>query len=550
MRFCIRNIVKLIFIAALPLLVSCVEKCGVRSALRDAERLLEIAPDSSLMILEGIDEGALNSVGEKYFAKYALLLTQAQDKNYMGAESDSLISAAVRYYEKSGDDYQKMLSYYYKGRINYNVQKYSESILSLMKAEDAAQEIEDDFNLGLIYSLVSSIYKEIYNNVESLGYAKLSYEHFVKADKMEYADWAMFDVANAYCNSRDYDKSLSLLRQVIDTAEVRDNLSLKVEGLSLSGLVSYYKEDYEQAKDFYNSIKNINEFYFKPDDYCYLGISYFELGNIDSAAVCMDILDKLNPFEQKLKYRLHKYYGNYKEAIACLEYENQMQNDIVSRLVTQNVTETIFNYNNYEEAAKNDKIKRQRRGNILLAFGLIAVVVLGSVIFRLYKKMQEAKLEHFQLLYSDAERERDNLAKLLQKNSSLDGAAKDVLKERLAMLNKFFASYITGNMEMSRKLDREMERLLANKEDFMTTTRLAFKDSHPKFIQCLEEKGLTEWEIGYCCLYAMGLKGKEIGDYIKLKSHFNNSSDIRKKLGLNELHLNLGSYIKNLIEES
>ena len=39
--------------------------------------------------------------------------------------------------------------------------------------------------------------------------------------------------------------------------------------------------------------------------------------------------------------------------------------------------------------------------------------------------------------------------------------------------------------------------------------RLAFKASHPMFIRNLEEHGLTEYDINYLCLYAIGLKGKD-----------------------------------------
>ena len=72
--------------------------------------------------------------------------------------------------------------------------------------------------------------------------------------------------------------------------------------------------------------------------------------------------------------------------------------------------------------------------------------------------------------------------------------------------------------------------MLANKDTFMVSTKLAFAGSHPKFIKYLEERGLTDWEISYCCLYALGLKGKEVGSYIKMRSHYNNSSEVREKL--------------------
>ena len=83
----------------------------------------------------------------------------------------------------------------------------------------------------------------------------------------------------------------------------------------------------------------------------------------------------------------------------------------------------------------------------------------------------------------------------------------------------------------------------------MDSTRLAFKASHPKFIQYLEEHNLTDSEINYACLYAIGLRGKEIGEYIQLKRHYHISSDIRKKLGMNEQETNLGIYIRQLMKK-
>ena len=92
-----------------------------------------------------------------------------------------------------------------------------------------------------------------------------------------------------------------------------------------------------------------------------------------------------------------------------------------------------------------------------------------------------------------------------------------------------------------------MDALIANREIFMDSTRLSFAASHPQFIKHLEEHGLTEWEINYCCLYALGLKGKEVGTYIKMRSHYNVSSDIREKLGINEHDTNLGIYLRKLL---
>ena len=145
------------------------------------------------------------------------------------------------------------------------------------------------------------------------------------------------------------------------------------------------------------------------------------------------------------------------------------------------------------------------------------------------------------------EYEKDNLSELLSKNDNMDSKIRSIVAKRIELLNKFFTMYITNNSEISRKVDKELDDLLADKDSFMTSTRLAFAGSHPNFIKYLEEHNLTEREIEYCCLYALGLKGKEVGSYIKMRSHFNISSDIRKKLGLGESDTNLGIYIRKLL---
>ncbi len=162
--------------------------------------------------------------------------------------------------------------------------------------------------------------------------------------------------------------------------------------------------------------------------------------------------------------------------------------------------------------------------------------------------LAEQEIEKYKANYLQIKDERDYLSSLLAHNNEIPQDVKAAIIKRLDLLNKLFMSYITNNTNIDRNLNTEIENILANKNSFMESTKLVFAGSHPNFIKFLEEKGLTEWEIGYCCLYAMGLKGKEIGPFIKLPSHYNLSSGIRVKLGINEHETNLGIYIKKLLK--
>ncbi|MCD8091788.1 MAG: hypothetical protein LUF01_02725 [Bacteroides sp.] len=63
---------------------------------------MEIYPDSALYLLNQLSHP--ETLGGQQRADYALLLTQARDKNYLDSlQSDSLIGFAVNYYRNSGD---------------------------------------------------------------------------------------------------------------------------------------------------------------------------------------------------------------------------------------------------------------------------------------------------------------------------------------------------------------------------------------------------------------------------------------------------------------
>lgn len=130
-----------------------------------------------------------------------------------------------------------------------------------------------------------------------------------------------------------------------------------------------------------------------------------------------------------------------------------------------------------------------------------------------------------------------------------DDKAMEVIRQRLAVLDKVLASHISSDDKTYRISEDEIETLMSDREEFLISTKVVFKESHPEFISALEKKGLSDWEIGYCCLYTLGLKGKDVGEFIRKKRHYIISSEIRKKLGLGEHDTNIGIWLRNLLSE-
>lgn len=163
------------------------------------------------------------------------------------------------------------------------------------------------------------------------------------------------------------------------------------------------------------------------------------------------------------------------------------------------------------------------------------------------KVLLQIEKERVEKLYADAIIERDALSKMAE-SMAPDQELKDVINQRLTLLNKVIASYITDSSAANKEANAQIEMLVSNREAFLESTRKSFEAGHPRFMAYLRSCGLSDWEVNYCCLYLVGLNGKEIGEYINLKRHYTYGSVIRQKLGLGEHDRNLANHLKSLLE--
>ncbi len=142
------------------LLAACTEKIGYNTLLVQADSLMTSHSDSALHILQGISTESLNTKADR--AYYALLLTQARDKNYIVQTDDSLIQMAVRYYDSMRDCKMQAQAYYYWGSVYRDRNEQAIAAEKYLMAIPFAQEINDKVLLGRIYNNAGYLY--IYKN--------------------------------------------------------------------------------------------------------------------------------------------------------------------------------------------------------------------------------------------------------------------------------------------------------------------------------------------------------------------------------------------------
>lgn len=219
-----------------------------------------------------------------------------------------------------------------------------------------------------------------------------------------------------------------------------------------------------------------------------------------------------------------------------------------SEKTVRNSGEDNHRKENVEESVTEKDAMSMMERNMMLAVIILTVVVSSIIIDKAGTDKRRTEIRNKRLMRSIELLEKEKvMLSSMRRDGELNEEMREMLEERLRVLNGFITAYLSGNC--SEQAYNELENMMSDRKDFIHSTHLSFAIGHPRFLEFLKEKGLTDMEIGYCCLHAIGLRGKEIVSYLNSKTYYNASSTIRKKLGLNEHDTNINLYIQKLIKE-
>lgn len=544
---------------SLPLIIlwlilccACSPRSPYWSSITEVDSYIEERPDSALWVLEQIDASQLINKEEK--AKYALLYSMALDKNMIDKTDLSILQPAIDYYNSKGSATDKLRTLYYQGRIYQNQGNNAQAMECFVNALTVGQDAEDMLTKARTFFAQSKIYYSLYEWDNFIEANKNAAEIFEEAGRLNSYLNCQIGIINGYILKNDSANALSYIEEC-----KRHQNSMNISCLTdfFSNHVTYQinhgstQAIEETLEDYLRSVP--------PDKIKWLTIAnaYINIEKYDEASYALSQYTPHPDPDSQLKYmalvaKTLEKQGQHPEALIAWHQYNRSSDSAIYAVVRQD-TKFIEERHQLEIQALTE---REAKNRIILITAAIVIVLLLTILWiksrlkinKMRRVLAEQEIEKYKANYLQIKDERDYLSSLLAHNNEIPQDVKAAIIKRLDLLNKLFMSYITNNTNIDRNLNTEIENILANKNSFMESTKLVFAGSHPNFIKFLEEKGLTEWEIGYCCLYAMGLKGKEIGPFIKLPSHYNLSSGIRVKLGINEHETNLGIYIKKLLK--
>lgn len=539
-------------------LASCTRHSKEWEKLQDVETYIVTNADSALVTLQNIQPEKLANKEEK--AKHALLLSMAMDKNYIDRTDFEVLQPAIDYYQDHGTPDDKLRTYYYQGRIYQNKGDKDSSMRAFINARELRDEITDTLTYANLLVAQGTYFYSSYK-IKDFIENNLQAARLYQAINRPY--YQMTSLTNALDGSI-INKDKQLADSIMTCCKNNIDEHPDYGSIMIPYVISYtivFKSD--------NEIRNVIHSVYdnkKLSNNAKLDIAYgySKIGEADKALQVLESIHAENIDTNSLKYLSIKAdvleaNDNYKDALSFYKLYSSTLEQRHKILFSQDLLFAQERHN-LEVASLIEIQKRDQ----LIWYSICCAFVLLSVIGVIYYRYRIGKTqrviaeqendrlrleqENLGMRISQLESESENLKNLLSNQKELPEPITESIRIRIEMLNSLLAAQISDNEKYAKPYSAWIDEILKNKDAFMDSTRLAFKASHPRFMNYLEEHGLTEAEQNYLCLYAIGLRGKEIGEYIQLKRHYHISSDIRKKLGIDEHETNIGIYIRRLMK--
>lgn len=445
-----------IWLISFLLLNSCTRQHNHNILLVQADSLMEEYPDSALHILESIESQQLTVHTDR--AYYALLLTQARDKNYIVQTDDSLIRTAVQYYDSIGDVQMQAKAYYYKGCIYRDANLCGEAVQEYLTAISLAKKTGNPKLQGLICNHAGYLYylQDLLEQADSI-YQLTEQLAIQQNDTSLWADALSFQgKINIKQGIPYYPRAEEKLLKAFDMTNTPNYKQLQADiAAALSSLynsMELNKKAVHYAK-LNISLRNDTAQHYRA--FLLLGDAYFKAGLYDSATLYIN------------KSLSSTGYGTQASAYMRLAEIAKVQGDLAKSLeFTKKHTLYLDSLHLAKQSndiliAEKEIAKQQYTNNlgyqnkklhILIIVSVLLICIIG-IIYAVLRRSQQ-KAHHIEQEQSILEKEKQDLQqKYIQLKNEL------TLKEAERVSQQKDINQYHINEEKKKKLQQELDTL-------------------------------------------------------------------------------------------
>ncbi len=438
--FCliIRAMKYILTLLTLLALCGCGNNSQIEQELYQAGQFMRSAPESALSIIEGIAPEDITRRSTR--AKYALLYSQALDKNYVDADDDSLMRIAYRYYDKRmcSDSVRFLLNYHY-GRIHQNGDDFQEAIRYYLTAEKYALSAHKNYFLGLVYIRIGEVYADQMNYPGMLEYYQKAYNAWKKLRNPMFGNSAILNIANAYSSMGDTDNAVKYYSTALEQAKQEGDDDTAVACLSNLGTIYVNEGDYPKALQAVKEIERISPEDLDINEYMILSKAYYLQHKIDSARYYFNLASELAEDvrdEAQLVYlslQIETAAGNFKNAAALIDEYIRLSDSISRMIVSQSATVAEGKF--YKEQTAFASYRLKVRSHFEFVFGGLICIVIVFLIYY-YRERMKRKQEQVERYMSAIDNIRASKDHIIEHLADKKDRLKELVLSRFDILDQ------------------------------------------------------------------------------------------------------------------
>lgn len=477
--------------------------------LQQVEKCMNEHPDSALQLLNTIPATTLRG---KERAEYALLFTQACDKNYIMPTSDSLIQIAVDYYKNKKGELNCAKSYYYLGCVYRDLKQQKEAIEAWLKALRLIPEKSTDRVQMLLYNNLANAYSDQGLFEESMEMYQRAYSLSLGRKDTLNLFYSLKEIAQIYLMEDKADSSLIFNQRAIRIAQQHGNK--RWEAIVLDDIAKTYLY---RKNDSLTAYRYISASIAKDSSTSALILkSQLLLGmnKHDSARLCLlSCKDNNNMYSKTSRfhylYLVERYAGNHNLAYAYNDSMQLYMDSIHSYNQYQKVKDLSLNYQ--LEMSKKELQMQKRIFYYVLAAILISIVLITFAFHQYKEKKRREKDLKQQTLQFDSHIEaindylKEHGSDALEITTTVNEHKKQKIQECISQFHQ---------TEWSEKLSvlTPMQEARYITETEQTSLYEALDTIFPHFIGCLRKEcpHIGKEDIYYCLLALIGYRTKTI----------------------------------------
>lgn len=394
---------------------------------------MDLCPDSALNLLKGIHDPE-KLWGESQ-ATYALLMTQAMDKNYMKFSSDSLIALALNYYtitQTSPIMYAKAL--FYHGRVMLELDKEEEALKSFLAAKDVYERTKDHKMLALILEEIGMINRRQELFDDALSYFREALDTHIRLKDSLGIISVSQNIARVYLFKSQWDSCSYYYNNALEIA-VKKNLS-EISILHELGILYRSMQELSEAERYFLAAYEKETDEEKKYMECLsLGYLYMQMGQTENTRKYLKMSAKSSKAYTQISafdclYFLEKDIDNFEEAIVYHELADSITNAMEELNSRELIASLQKKYEN--EKLQNDNLHMKVRYTNFMLWGMIAFLIVVACMCYYYYKNRNNKKKIAEIESQIRENEEE-IERYQQEIEDIQISKDQVLKENLML---------------------------------------------------------------------------------------------------------------------